>query len=119
MENENPFEPTETIAEQNLRVGRMIRENIDKRVEVIIPISRFRRAFDIGDMAVDVLQQEVAGRVVRLCIDERCFSDDVERFLRWCVEKAQAKQSVYDPFNPHGQFVCGNPMPARSLRARI
>jgi hypothetical protein len=80
-------------------------------VELTIPISQFRKAFDRGTMAVDVLMQEVAGETVRIAVDESTSAEDISRYARWCVEKAHAKQAIFDPFNPDGQMVCGNPHP--------
>ena len=80
-------------------------------MEVIIPISRFRKAFTVGTMAVDVLMQEIEGNRVRVSVDERCSTDDLRRYMRWCIDKAQAQEAVFDPLNPGGQMVCGNPVP--------
>jgi hypothetical protein len=78
-------------------------------MELIIPISRFRKAFDVGTMAVDVLMQEVEGNMVRIALDEGCSQEDVDRYASWCVEKARAREFVFDPLNPAGQLVMGNP----------
>lgn len=40
MPDENPFEPDETPEQQDRRIGRMIRENADKRMSVAAPLER-------------------------------------------------------------------------------